>query len=160
MQLLTLSFLISSSPILIVCFPLTDGKIIYSIIDTGSDSTVYDKAAKEFYPDDITIDEVRYTITPDGSNSHHCTPEILGPMSNRILSLDYSNMRLVGIEIRYVWIADDGICVPRLTLQFRDNKHEGWGLFSINCNLHSGYLSPETKELPDLNALTPFSENS
>lgn len=51
MQKLTLSFLNSKSPIPIVCFPLTDGKSIYAIIDTGSDSTVYDKNAKESYPE-------------------------------------------------------------------------------------------------------------
>jgi hypothetical protein len=51
MQKLTLSFLNCKSPIPIVCFPLSDGKNIYAIIDTGSDSTVYDKNAKDNYPE-------------------------------------------------------------------------------------------------------------
>lgn len=53
MQKLTLSFINSKSSIPIVCLPLSDGKSIYAIIDTGSDSTVYDKTAKESYPEMI-----------------------------------------------------------------------------------------------------------
>ena len=51
MKKITLSFLNSTSPIPIVRFPLSNGRSIYAIIDTGSDSTVYDKAAKEVYPE-------------------------------------------------------------------------------------------------------------
>ena len=51
MQKLTLPFLNVKSPIPIVRFPLADGKCIYAIIDTGSDSTIYDKSVKDSYPE-------------------------------------------------------------------------------------------------------------
>lgn len=112
--------------------------------------------------DDIAIHEVSYTISPDGSNFCHCTPEILGPLSNRILSLDYSRMRLVRVNILYDWISHDGICVPKLILQFQNSRIDRGILFSIICILHVvplDFSSPAlTKELPDLNAFTPFAE--
>ncbi len=54
MQKLTLSFLECKSPIPIVRFPLSDGKSISAIIDTGSETSVYDSSTKDCYPDMIT----------------------------------------------------------------------------------------------------------
>ena len=51
MQKLTLSFVNTNGNIPVVRIPLTSGKSICAIIDTGSDSTLYDAAAKENYPE-------------------------------------------------------------------------------------------------------------
>lgn len=54
MQKLTLSFLNCKSPIPIVRFPLSDGKSTCAIIDTGSETSVYDSSTKDCYPELIT----------------------------------------------------------------------------------------------------------
>ena len=51
MQKLTLSFVNTNGNIPVVRIPLTSGKSICAIIDTGSDSTLYDAGAKENYPE-------------------------------------------------------------------------------------------------------------
>ena len=51
MQKLTLPFVKTSGNIPVVRIPLAGGKSICAIIDTGSDSTLYDAGAKENYPE-------------------------------------------------------------------------------------------------------------
>lgn len=53
MKKLTLTFQNTNGSIPVVCFPLTSGKNIYAVIDTGSDSTIYDSMVKEKYPEII-----------------------------------------------------------------------------------------------------------
>lgn len=69
MQKLTLTFQNTNGPIPVVCFPLTSGKSIYAIIDTGSDSTLYDATAKEQYPEMILKSKTMGTCNVIGVNS-------------------------------------------------------------------------------------------
>ena len=82
MQKLALPFLNSKSPIPIVRFPLADGKSIYAIIDTGSDSTVYAKAAKEAYPE-LFI-----------KTKHMGKQQIIGVSETKEMDIYVSGMRL------------------------------------------------------------------
>ena len=111
---------------------------------------------------DFIFEETRYKITPEGSNFYNCTPRILGPQYDRILSLDFSKMMIVGIEVVYYWHNWEGVIVPRLIFKFRSPGSNGDIHFYINCEMDC--FPPdcsrpiEIKPLPDLNALTPFAE--
>ena len=69
MQKLTLTFQNTNGPIPVVCFPLTSGKSIYAIIDTGSDTTLYDVTAKEKYPEMILKSKTMGTCNVIGVDS-------------------------------------------------------------------------------------------
>lgn len=69
MQKLTLTFQNTNGSIPVICFPLTSGKSIYAIVDTGSDSTIYDATAKEKYPEVILRSKAMGTCNVIGVNS-------------------------------------------------------------------------------------------
>jgi hypothetical protein len=117
---------------------------------------------KESEDNNLIFEETRYKITPEGSNFYNCTPKILGPQYDRILSLVFSKMMIVGIEVNYYMHSWDGVSVPCLTLLFRSPGTNGEIHFSIECKMEwfppDCSRSIEVKPLPDINALTPFSE--
>ena len=111
--------------------------------------------------EEFIIEETIYKITPEGSSFLNCTPSILGPQYDRILSLNFAQMRLLGIEVVYHWISWEGLNVPNLILKFSSSGAKETILFRIQCILYIlwGDLSRfETKSIPDLNSFTPFSE--
>ena len=115
----------------------------------------------EFDNEDFILEETSFKITPEGSSFLNCTPSILGPQYDQILSLNYSQMRLIGIEVVYHWISCEGLNAPCLVLKFRSTGANGDIIFSIHCKLYllAGDLSSfETKPLPDINPFTHFAE--
>ena len=111
-------------------------------------------------PEFDIIEDYSYKITPNGSEYYHCTPKILGDSFARILSLDFSKMRIESADIVYDLISYDGVSVPNIVLNIVTPGRKGDIHFSIKCVLW--FLPPdlststEVKPLPDLNALTPF----
>ena len=113
--------------------------------------------------DDFIIEEEGYTINSEGSSFQHCTPNCLGPDSGRILALDYSKMKYIGVAVNYSFRQFEGFNAPYLTFEFISQTNKGDTKFAIICS----YYCPEDYRsinsmailpLPDINALTPFSE--
>ncbi len=112
--------------------------------------------------EEFPFEETSYEITPEGSSFWNCTPKILGPQYDRILSLNYSRMLLIGIQIEYYWDSWNGMSIPRPILKFKTPGKGGDITFSILCKMD--YLAPDlsrsdNEPLPDMNEFTPFSEN-
>ena len=103
-----------------------------------------------------------FKLSQDGSVFYHCTPKILGPSSLRILSLDYSKMRVLGADIVYHFNTVEGMNIPNLVLNVQTREQNKDIRFSVECNLADQPLDLCRRvgiiPLPDLNALTPFTE--
>lgn len=112
--------------------------------------------------EEFILEETSYEITPEGSSFQNCTPSILGPQYDRILSLDYSQMWLIKIAVVYIRNPYEGNNIPSIILTFRSGVNRGDNVFHIKCRM--GCISDscrfEQKRIPDMNAFTAFTESA
>ena len=132
---------------------------------TSADLVRLETLTESHCEEEFEIEDIRYSVTPEGSEFYHCTPDILGQFCNTILHLNFARVMLEKVELFYHWLFYndyESTCAPCLKFTLLSETRTEKYRFTIGCSFccvhDSGGPPIETLPLPDFNKFTIFYE--